>query len=145
MLFTNYSTLLVFLPLINGKSLSHLFQTIIRKSLPNYFHNHLAIITLSNISNPVNHLSESHQCSPSHTIGQQRQDNNHVSHGSKGMSLSIISKGFWSPDVYLSLSYWIFSACRLRNHADAELPPSVIQSCLCDNQSLLRRMNVTLE
>ena len=32
------------------------------------------MITLSHIGNPVNHLSELLHCSPSHTIGQQRQD-----------------------------------------------------------------------
>ena len=60
-----YNTLLVFLLLINGKSVACLFQTIIR------------------IGNPVNHLSELLHCSPSHMIGQQRQGNNHVSRGSK--------------------------------------------------------------
>ena len=64
------------LPLIDGKSVAHLFQTIIQLSLLNYFNNHLAIITLSRIGNPVNHLSELLHCSPSHTIGQQRRDNN---------------------------------------------------------------------
>ena len=78
MLFT-----IVFLPLINGKSVAHLFQTIIRLSLLNNFNNHLLIITLSRIGNPVNHLSELLHCSPSNTIGQQRQDNNLVSRGSK--------------------------------------------------------------
>ena len=87
MLFT-----IVFLPLINGKSVAHLFQTIIGQSLLNYFNNHIVIITLSRIGNPVNHLSELLHCSPSHRIGQQRKDNNHVSRGSK--KRSIISKGF---------------------------------------------------
>ena len=72
----------------------------------NYFNNRLVIITLSRIGNPVNHLSELLHCSPSHTIGQQRQES---------VSRSIISKGFWSPGVYLSRSYWIFSACRIKN------------------------------
>ena len=72
----------------------------------------------------INHLSELLHCSPGHTIGQQRQDKNHVSRCSKSVPRSIISKGLWSPGVYLSLSYWIFSACRLKKHAYAGLTPS---------------------
>ena len=35
-----YNTLLVFLPLIDGKSVAHMSKTIIRLSLRNYFNNH---------------------------------------------------------------------------------------------------------
>ena len=66
MLFTIF-----FLPLINGKSVAHLFQTIIRLSLLNYFNNHLVITTLSRIGNPVNHLSELLHCSPRTETGSR--------------------------------------------------------------------------
>ena len=32
-------------------------------------------------------------------------------------------KGLLISGVYLSVSYWIFSVCRLKKHAYAELPP----------------------
>ena len=35
-----------------------------------------------------------------------------------------MSRSIRSPGVYLSRSYWIFSACRLKKHAYAGLPPS---------------------
>ena len=68
-----------FLPLFNGKSVAH----ICFKQLSDNPCLITLIITLSRIGNPVNHLSELLHCSPSHTIGQQRQDSYHVSRARK--------------------------------------------------------------
>ena len=80
----------------------------------NYFNNHLVIITLSHIGNPVNHLSEFLHCSPSHTIGQQRQE--------KRVAIDYIKGLLISRCLFIS-QLLDFSACRLKKHAYAGLPP----------------------
>ena len=57
-------------------------------------------------------------------IGQQRQDTYHVSRARKACRAIDNIKGLLISGVYLSVSYWIFGACRLKKHAYAELLPS---------------------